>query len=162
MRRLSLNLISFALAVATPAMAQGPQVTVKETRPGLLARAKVSADAAIATAQARVPKGKLDSAEIEEEGGKLIYSFDFKTPGRSGIDEVNVDAITGKPVGKVEHESPAAEAKEKAAEEKGTKPRAKKPPRWMSSVPPMPKGDFLLTSDVEGRLALSVGSNAAR
>ncbi len=129
MHRFHLTLISLAFTLTAPLTAQAPQVTVKETKPGLLAKAKVTSDAAIATAQARVPKGKLDSAEIEEEGGKLIYSFDFKTPGRTGIDEVNIDAITGKPVGKVEHESPAAEAKEKAAEEKGTKPKAKKPPR---------------------------------
>jgi len=82
--------------------AQG--VKVKEEKPGLLKKAKVTAEAAIATAQAILPAAKLSAAEIEEEDGKLIYSFEFRTAGKSGIDEVNVDAITGKQVGKVEHE----------------------------------------------------------
>jgi len=53
----------------------------------------------------------------------------MKTPGRSGIDEVNVDAMTGKVVG-VSHESPATEKKEAAAEAKAkemTKVGPKKP-----------------------------------
>ena len=109
---------ALALGVmAAPVVAQNAKVTVKEEKPGLLARAKVTADAAIATAQAKVPKAKLASAEIEEENGKLIYSFDFKTEGKSGIDEVNVDAVTGKFM-TLEHETPKSEAKEKAADAK--------------------------------------------
>ena len=104
-------------AMAAPLVAQNAKVTVKEEKPGLLARAKVTADAAIATAQAKVPKATLASAEIEEENGKLIYSFDFKTEGKSGIDEVNVDAVTGKFM-TLEHETPKSEAKEKAADAK--------------------------------------------
>ncbi len=116
---------ALALGVMTaPLVAQNAKVTVKEEKPGLLARAKVTSDAAIATAQAKVPKGKLASAEIEEENGKLIYSFDFKTEGKSGIDEANVDALTGKLLS-FAHESPKAEAKEKAADAK--KKGAKKP-----------------------------------
>ena len=104
-------------AMTAPLVAQNAKVTVKEEKPGLLARAKVTADAAIATAQAKVPKATLASAEIEEENGKLIYSFDFKTEGKSGIDEVNVDAVTGKFM-TLEHETPKSEAKEKAADAK--------------------------------------------
>jgi uncharacterized membrane protein YkoI len=114
-----------AVAVAVPALAaQG--VTVKEEKPGLLKKAKVTADAAIATAQAKLPKAKLKSAEIEQEDGRLIYSFDFATEGKTGIDEVNVDALTGKQVGKVEHESSAAEKKEAVADS-AKAPKAKKP-----------------------------------
>ena len=105
------------VALGAPLVAQNAKITVKEEKPGLLARAKVTSDAAIATAQAKVPKGKLASAEIEEENGKLVYSFDFKTKGKSGIDEVNVDAVTGKFVA-MEHETPKSEAKEKAADAK--------------------------------------------
>ena len=90
---------------------------VKETKPGLLKKAKITAGQAIATAQARLPKAKLDAGEIEEEDGKLIYSFDFKTAGKSGIDEVNVDAMTGK-VLSVAHETPVDEAKEAKANAK--------------------------------------------
>lgn len=113
-----------ALVAAAPALT-AQAVTVKEEKPGLLKKAKITAEAAIATAQAKLPSAKLASAEIEQEGGKLIYSFDFKTDGKSGIDEVNVDANTGKQVGKVEHESPAAEKREASAD--SLKARAKKP-----------------------------------
>ena len=64
-----------------------------------------------------MPKGKIDGVELEMENGKLMYSYDLKTAGKSGIDEVNVDAITGKIIG-FSHESPAAEKKEAAAEAK--------------------------------------------
>src|SRR5476651_1127403 len=100
-----------AAIIAAPSLS-AQSVTVKEETPGLLKKAKITAEAAIATAQAKLPNAKLASAEIEQEGGKLIYSFDFKTEGKSGIDEVNVDANTGKQVGKIEHESPPAEKKE--------------------------------------------------
>ena len=125
-KRTSLAIVIAALLAAAPILvAQG--VTVKETKPGLLKKAKVTAEQAIATAQAKLPKAKLDAGEIEEEDGKLIYSFDFKTAGKSGIDEVNVDAMTGK-VLTVAHESPADEAKEaKADSAKAKKAPAKKP-----------------------------------
>lgn len=113
-----------ALGVSAPALtAQGAKVT--ENRPGLLKRAKITADSAVSIAKARLPKATISSAEIEEEDGKLIFSFDMKTAGRSGIDEVNVDALTGKLVGRVQHESGADEKKEAADE--ATKPATKKP-----------------------------------
>ena len=119
-----------ALFVVAPAlMAQSEKI--KETKPGLLKKAKISADSAIAVAKSKLPKATLDAGEIEEEGGKLIYSFDFKTAGKTGIDEVNIDAMTGKLVGKINHESPADEAKEAKAEKdkaaKAANPPAKKP-----------------------------------
>ena len=89
----------------------------------LKAEAKVSESDAIATAMKEVPDGKIQSAEIEREGGKLIYSFDIKVPHKSGIEEVNVDAVSGTVV-KKEHESPKAEKKEAAME---AKEKAKKP-----------------------------------
>ena len=118
-----------ALFVVAPAlMAQSEKI--KETKPGLLKKAKISADSAIAVAKSKLPKATLDAGEIEEEGGKLIYSLDFKTAGKTGIDEVNIDAMTGKLVGKINHESPADEAKEaKAEKDKAAKspPPPKKP-----------------------------------
>jgi uncharacterized membrane protein YkoI len=88
----------------------------------MLSRAKVTPEVAVAAAQKRRPAGKLASAELEEEDGRLIYSFDFKTKGRGGVDEINVDAITGE-VLNVEHESPRAEAAEKAADTKANRSR---------------------------------------
>jgi hypothetical protein len=84
--------------------------------------------AARATALAKVPNGKIQTAELEREHGKLIYSFDIRVPGKSGIEEVQVDAVNGKVVSMV-HESPKAERKEaqldKQEAEKGrTDPKA--------------------------------------
>lgn len=102
---------------------------VKEAKPGLLRQATVTPDAATRTALARVPNGRVQDAEIEEEHGKLVYSYDLKVPGKSGIDEVLVDAKTGAVVSH-SHESPAAERAEarkdaraarKAAHAKGEK-----------------------------------------
>jgi hypothetical protein len=115
------------IVVAAPALA-AQSVTVKEEKPGLLKKATITSEAAIATAQAKLPNAKLKAAEIEQENGKLIYSFDFETAGKTGIDEVNINALTGKQVGKVEHESPAAEKKEAKDDSiKAAKAKAKKP-----------------------------------
>ena len=105
--------VALTLLASTSAVAQA--VSVKEEKPGLLKKAKITAEAATAAAVAKVPGGKVEKAEIENEKGKLIYSFDIKTDGKTGIDEVAVDAMTGK-VLSVEHESPEAEAKEAAAD----------------------------------------------
>lgn len=103
------------LLLGTPARADG--VLMKEEKPGFLKKAKVTPEAATAAAQAKVPKGKIIAAEIEEEDGKLIYSFEIKTKGKSGIDEVNIDALTGAVLG-VQHETPRDEAREEAADKK--------------------------------------------
>jgi uncharacterized membrane protein YkoI len=78
--------------------------------------AKISMAQARATALARVP-GTIAGAELEREGGKLLYSFDIKSPKVSGVMEVHVDAVTGA-VLSVEHENAAKEAKEKAKDAK--------------------------------------------
>ena len=72
---------------------------------------KISEATARATAQKRVPKGKVKSHELEHESGRLIYSYEFVVPGKSGIDEVNVDAMTGKVLA-VEHEGAKQEKQE--------------------------------------------------
>ncbi len=76
---------------------------------------KISEKHARATALARVPNSSVKAEELEHEGGRWIYSYDLTVPGKSGIEEVNVDANTGKVVA-VEHEGPKAEAKEAAAD----------------------------------------------
>ena len=96
----------------------------------LKAEAKVSEQDAIATAQKEVPDGKIESAEIEREGGKLIYSFDVKQPHKSGIEEVNVDAVSGTVV-KKEHETAKEEKAEAKKEAKEMKAEAKKEAKEM-------------------------------
>ena len=92
---------------------------VKEASAGLAAQATISADSAQAIALAQVPNGRIREAELENEKGTLVYSYDIKVPGKSGVEEVLVDAKTGAVVS-TSHESAAAERKE-AAGEHGTK-----------------------------------------
>ena len=102
-----------AQGARSPHVQQG--VTVKEEKAGLLARATVRPDSATHIAMDRVPGGRVTKAEIEMEGGKLVYSFDLAVSGKSGVDEVLVDAHTGAIVS-VEHESVAKERKEQRAD----------------------------------------------
>jgi len=60
------------------------------------------------------------SSELERENGKLIYSYDISVPGKSGVEEVNVNAIDGSVVGKM-HESAKTEKKEAAKEKTAAK-----------------------------------------
>jgi len=111
---------SFA-AVAATASAGAQSTNPKSDVPAKLAHeAKITLDSARTIAKGRLPKATVQSEELEREGGKLIYSFDMKTAGRSGIDEVNVNAMNGSLVGKVGHEGPADEAKEAKAEHEKT------------------------------------------
>lgn len=123
----SFGVILAALAIAAALPAQQPPY--KRDLPDSLAKqAKVTEAAAIAMAKKAVPKGEVASIELEREGGRLIYSMDVKTAGKSGSDEVNVDAKTGRMVGKVQHESARAEAAEAKAEKAEAKKAAKKKP----------------------------------
>ena len=124
-KRLILRSFTCAIVFAAPLAAQ--TVTIKEDKPGLLKKAKVTSDVAIKTAQGKVPGATIASAEIENEKGKLIYSFDMKTAGKDGIDEVNVDAMTGAVIS-VAHESSKDEAKEEASDKaKAAKKKPAKP-----------------------------------
>ena len=76
---------------------------------------KVSQAAARATALARVKGGIVQSAELEHEAGKLVWSFDIERPGSKNVTEVLVDATTGRIVSK-KQETPAEQAKEAQAD----------------------------------------------
>jgi uncharacterized membrane protein YkoI len=95
-------------------------VRKEESQAALLKEAKISEAVARATALKEVPTGAVKSEEIERENGKLIYSYDITVPGKAGIDEVNVNAMTGAVVGK-SHEGAKAEKKEAAQEAKEKK-----------------------------------------
>ena len=93
------------------------QPTYKRDLPAaLMKQATVTEPAAARLALASVRNGQIQAVELENEGGRLLYSYELKVPGRSGIEEVNVNAKTGKVVN-TEHESPAAEGKEAGKEE---------------------------------------------
>jgi len=123
-----LRYLSIVAALAVAGSSARAQATYKREIPDSLVKAaKISEAAAAETAQKRVPKATIASVELERENGKLIYSYDMKTKGKSGVDEVNVDAVTGKIIS-VAHESPVTEKKEAAAEAKAAKKGSTKKP----------------------------------
>jgi hypothetical protein len=123
MKRIPLFAAALLISVTPVVFAQASYK--KEVPEALLKKAKVTEDVAAKAALARVPKGVIESVELEEEGGKLIYSYDIKTLGKKGIDEVHVSAITGKVVN-FEHETDAQAAKEDAADKAAKKGAPKK------------------------------------
>jgi len=116
-----------ALALAAPA-AHAQASYKRELPDSLKSQAKIAEGAAAKTALANVPKGEIAAVELEREKGKLLYSYDIKVPGKKGVEEVHVDAVTGKFLSK-EHENPEAEKKEAAdeAKAKAAAPKTKKP-----------------------------------
>lgn len=92
----------------------------KDTPASLRREAKISEKTARATALKEVPNGKIVASELEREKGNLIWSFDIKVAGKSGIEEITVNAVTGAVVTH-EHETPKTEKKEAAAEKKEKK-----------------------------------------
>ncbi len=89
----------------------------------LVRKARVAESAAAATALARVPGGRITSVELEEEDGKLIYSYDIAVAGRKGVEEVHVDAVTGTVI-KSEHEGDSPEKAGKNADSTTKKVKA--------------------------------------
>ena len=83
---------SMALLPATNRAAAQTANYKKDLPAALTKQAKISEDVAAKTALARVSKGEIQAVELEQENGKLIYSYDIKVPGKSGIDEVAVSA----------------------------------------------------------------------
>ena len=110
MKRLSL-VVAMLFAAGMAAAATTPTHSTHHTT------AKISRAEAEKTALAKVPGGTVKNGELEKEHGKLVYSFDIAQPGKSGVEEVMVDAHTGKVLSK-SHETAKKEAGEKAKEEK--------------------------------------------
>ena len=117
------TLVLAALTSLTTVAGAQATTTMKEETPGLLAQAKISPEAARTTALARVKGGTIKEEEIEKEDGKLVYAFDLKVAGKSGIEEVLIDAVTGMIVS-VHHESVKEEAAEAAKDAKMAKEKA--------------------------------------
>ena len=91
-------------------------LTLTLTQPSLAKpKPKITMADAKATALKRMP-GKLKSAELETEKGKLVYSFDIITDAKK-IMEVQIDAMTGEVV-EVEEETPEHEKQEEQADRK--------------------------------------------
>jgi uncharacterized membrane protein YkoI len=78
----------------------------------LEAEAKITKPEAEKIALAQAPNGTIKEGELENEKGRLIWSFDIATPGTKDITEVQVDARTGQVV-TIEKETPKQQEKEK-------------------------------------------------
>jgi Peptidase propeptide and YPEB domain len=87
-----------APAMSLPALAKLPLAEAQRTA---LANIEAPPDATVA------------ERELEVEHGCLVYSFDIKIPGKSGIEEVMVDPGTGNVLSR-KHESARQEAVEQA------------------------------------------------
>jgi uncharacterized membrane protein YkoI len=94
-------------AAATSALA-----AAEETGAQLRTQAKVSKSDAKKTALGKVPNGSVESAELEKEHGKLVWSFDIAKPNTKNITEVQVDAETAR-IAAVEEETPKDQAEER-------------------------------------------------
>lgn len=109
-KQFSVVAVALAMALSAPMVsaAGGSQDALK-------AQAKVTEAGARATALAMVPGGTVQSAELENEHGKLVWSFDIGNPKSPNVIEVQVDARTGRIVSK-KSESPSEQAKEAKAD----------------------------------------------
>jgi len=107
-------------ATKTSAVKHRTAMKKAESQAALQREAKIPEATARATALAEVPNGTVKSSELEREKGKLIYSYDISVPGKTGIEEIAVNAIDGTVVSR-EHETPKMEKKEAAKEAKAKK-----------------------------------------
>jgi len=104
----------------TFAMVLGFAAAVSAAEPSeaeLIKQAKMTKAEAEQIALAKVSRGIVKSAEIENEKGHLVWSFDIARPGRHDITEILVDAKTGKIIS-TQTESPRDQAKEASADKK--------------------------------------------
>ena len=121
MNRITALALAFLMAVGAATMSAAPQTCTIHpktgaTREELAAMAKVTQADAQKTALATLKepsKATVKSAELEAEHGCLLYSFDIAVAGKTGVQEVQIDAGDGKVLSN-KHESPKAEAAEKA------------------------------------------------
>jgi hypothetical protein len=119
-------IITVLLLIPLSVSAAGLKCSIKPAKdtpasalPGL---AKVSQADAQKTAFAKIkaPSTSGVEGELEVEQGCLVYSFDIRISGRPGIEEIMVDAGTGKILSH-KHESTKQEAVEKAKDKASSK-----------------------------------------
>ena len=102
-----------------PATALALAACVTQSKSTLAARARVTRAQAETLALKAVPDGRVKEAELEEENGLLVWSFDLARPHTKNVTEIQIDARTGKVVRR-ETESPRQQAGE-AARDQATK-----------------------------------------
>lgn len=120
---LTSTILIAGLSACLPAAAASMKCSVHPqagaTTSSLKTMAKVTRDAAQKTALSpyATTKTRVSEGELEAENGCLVYSFDIRVDGKPGVDEVLVDAGTGKVLDR-QHETPKQESDEAAADKK--------------------------------------------
>jgi uncharacterized membrane protein YkoI len=107
--------IALTAAVLTALSLAGSTLAAEASQASLMHQAKITKAAAEKIALAKVHSGTVKSAELEQEHGALVWSFDIATLKSRDIHEILVNARTGTIV-HTEVESPAAQAKEAKAD----------------------------------------------
>jgi hypothetical protein len=114
--QVGLALLFFVSTSAFPAAISCSIRPDKHTLPAALQDlAKVTRAEAqeVALAKINASSTKIQSSELEVEQGCLVYSFDVAVAGKPGVEEILVDAGTGKVLSH-KHESAKQEAAEQA------------------------------------------------
>lgn len=93
--------------------------TAKTDLPRLAKISQADAQKAALASKGISAGASVAESELEVESGCLVWSFDLKLPGKAGVQEVMIDAGSGK-VLSTAYESPKKEAAEKA---KGASPK---------------------------------------
>jgi uncharacterized membrane protein YkoI len=103
-----------ALALAVPLVAAADDLNCSIKAKKLTSKKDMTAMAKVSEADARkkaldtIGKGAgIVKGGLEVEDGCLIYDYDVKVAGKSGIEEVTIDAGDGKVI-KTQHEGPVA------------------------------------------------------
>jgi hypothetical protein len=107
-RKIVVTTLGVALGLAAPIFAEPSQSE-------LMKQAKIGKKQAEKIALRQVPNGRFANEELEQENGKLVWSFDIAKVGTKNITEVQVDAVSGKIVS-TKLETPADQAAEAKAD----------------------------------------------
>ena len=89
--------------------------TAQADLPGLATVSQTDAECTVLKSLRTSAVATVTEGELEIEHGCLVYSFDIRVSGRNGVEEVLVDAGTGKVLSHA-YESAKQEAAEKAHE----------------------------------------------
>lgn len=84
-------------------------------------QSKITEKAARSIAAARYPNSAFESAELETEKNRLIWSLDLRPNGSNKIQEVHIDAMSGDIIA-TEYETPQMEKDEAAEDQKKHSP----------------------------------------
>jgi len=117
---LKLSAASTIVLTAVAVSAAGPPCSIHPKKgipsrdvPSLARVTRAQAEHAARSSIKAPPAAIVREGDLEIERGCLVYSFDIRLPGRSGVDEVVVDAGTGRTLSHT-HETARQETAEHA------------------------------------------------